>query len=215
MANIKKTETTKEPKAPATIEAQEIAPIEPIEVPSAAEKENAELRATVEALKAQMEMMVQMLGAKQPEAKPKKERNITFVNLTDGTVVLKGSNIWVIEGQFNTRTFMEREARLIVSNCGSLVRSGAVYIDDAEFVEENDLGEVYRYMVNDDELKNLLNKSANEVIETYKNAPEMQKKIIVSMIVSKRLRGEAVDGNVMLELGALSGKDLVNIEPDE
>lgn len=212
MANTKKTETTEEPIEKEAVEEVTASVIDTSHV----EKENTELKATVEALKAQMEMMAQMIGAqKQEPVSPKKERNITFVNLTDGTVVLKGSNIWVIEGQFNTRTFMEREARLIVSNCGNLIRSGAVYIDDAEFVEDNDLGEVYRYMVNGDELKNLFAKPANEVIEIYNTVPDMQKKIIVGMIVSKRLRGENVDGNVLLQLGALSGKDLVNIEPDE
>lgn len=212
MANTTKTKTTKETSP--TVD--ETAPIvDEVKTPSPAEQENAELKATVEMLKAQMEMMAQMLGAGQTEIKPKKERNITFSNLTDGTVVLKGSSIWPIEGQYNTRTFMEREARLIVSNCGNLIRSGAVYIDDAEFVEENDLGEVYRYMVNGDELKNLLTKDAHEVIETYKTVPDMQKKIIIGMIVAKRLKGEAVDGNVLLQLGALSGKDLVSIEPDD
>ena len=178
--------------------------------------EKDELKATVAMLQAQMEMMTKMLATNQSRTEAKRpERNIKFINLVDGTLVLRGSNIWTIEGQLNSRNFIEREARMIITNSNSLIRSGAVYIADEEFVEENDLGEIYRYLMNGDELKGLLDKPSSEVIETYKNVPDMQKKIIVGMIVSKRLKGENVDGNVLMQIGALSGKDLISIEAEE
>ena len=39
-----------------------------------------------------------------------------------------------------------------------------------------------------------------------------QKNVIIDMIVDKVLAGEKVDNNVLVELGRLSGKDLINIE---
>lgn len=189
---------------------------EDTKVTKVVDTEKEELKATVAMLQAQMEMMTKMLATNQSHTEAKRpERNIKFINLVDGTLVLKGSNIWTIEGQLNSRNFIEREARMIITNSNSLIRSGAVYIADEEFVEENDLGEIYRYLMNDDELKGLLDKPSGEVIETYKNVPDMQKKIIIGMIVSKRLKGENVDGNVLMQIGALSGKDLISIEAEE
>lgn len=189
---------------------------EDTKVTKVVDTEKEELKATVAMLQAQMEMMTKMLATNQSHTEAKRsERNIKFINLVDGTLVLKGSNIWTIEGQLNSRNFIEREARMIVTNSNPLIRSGAVYIADEEFVEENDLGEIYRYLMNDDELKGLLDKPSGEVIETYKNVPDMQKKIIIGMIVSKRLKGENVDGNVLMQIGALSGKDLISIEAEE
>jgi hypothetical protein len=39
----------------------------------------------------------------------------------------------------------------------------------------------------------------------------VQKKIIVDTIIDKRSRGEYVDANVLMRLGELSGKNLVEI----
>lgn len=181
-------------------------------------KENEELKATVAALQAQMEMMAKMLSSApvvQNETTKRPERNIKFINLINGTVVLRGSNIWTIEGQLNSRSFMEREARLIVSNCNNLIRSGAVYIADEEFVEENDLGEVYRYLMNNEDLNNLFDKPSSEIIEIYNNAPDVQKRVIVAAIIEKRMKGETVDGNVLMQISSLSGKDLMSIEAEE
>ena len=95
------------------------------------------------------------------------------------------------------------------------IRSGMVYIADAQFVEENDLAETYQYLLSDEKLKTLLDNSSGHVIEIYKNASLPQQEIIIKMVVDKKQRGGNVDGNVLVELGKLSGKDLVNIEPEQ
>ena len=115
----------------------------------------------MEALQAQMELLVkQMAMSNAPVANTKKpERNIEFINMVPGTLVLKGSQIWKIEGQFNSRSFLEREARIIVNNMQNTIRSGYVYIADYDFIKENELAEVYDTMLSDQQLKDLLSKN--------------------------------------------------------
>ena len=119
-----------------------------------------------------------------------KDRNITFVNLTNGTAVLRGNGVWKLEGRFASRTFLEREARIIVNNMPNMIRSGMVYITDAQFVEDNDLSEVYLHILSDKDMKELLNHDASYVIDVYKNVSEGQKEVIINMIIDKKLAGE-------------------------
>lgn len=176
--------------------------------------ENEELKKQLEDLKAQMELMSKMMGNNQPIASnsSNKERTIEFINLVPGNLVLKGSMVWIIEGQYNSRTFFETEAKQIVNNMPNTVRGGLVYIDDAQFVQDCNLTEVYRHILSDDQMKTLLEKGGSAIIESYKMVNDGQKKVIIDTIIDKKTKGEFVDGNVLIELGKLSGKDLVSIE---
>lgn len=180
-------------------------------------KENEDLKAQLAAMQAQMELLAKQVASPKESVvqKKKKEKTINFVNMTRGSLVLRGTQLWTIDGQFNSRSFSEREARMIVNNMGKTVRSGLVYISDAEFVEENDLGEAYQNILSNEQLKSLFNQNASYVIEAYKMVSDLQKKIIIDMIVEKKENGLPVDANILVELGKLSGKDLISIEKEE
>lgn len=216
MANNKSNKTTK----PATSTPVESKVEEVVEVPLAiveVDEEKEALKVKLEEMQKQMAFLMGQMSAQTEttEKKPSKERNIPFINLTAGTFVLKGTQYWDLIGQFSQRVFLEREARIIVNNMQNAIRSGLVYIADAKFVEENELEEAYRGLLNDKQFKTLLDNKYEYVIEVYKNASPSQQNIIIDMISDKRANGESVDGNVLLELGKLSGKDLVNIEPEK
>lgn len=176
--------------------------------------ENEVLKAQIAEMKAQMELMAQMMANKSNELiRPaKNDRMITFVNLTNGTAVLKGNQNWALEGRYASRTFLEREARIIVNNMPNMIRSGMVYITDADFVKENDLADAYVNMLSDTDMKSLLAQDAKNVIDVYKNVSDNQKQIIIDMIIEQRKAGAKIDGNILTELGELCGKDLVHIE---
>ena len=180
-------------------------------------KENEDLKAQLAAMQAQMELLAKQVASPKESVvqKKKKEKTINFVNMTRGSLVLRGTQLWTIDGQFNSRSFSEREARMIVNNMGKTVRSGLVHISDAEFVEENDLGEAYQNILSNEQLKSLFNQNASYVIEAYKMVSDLQKKIIIDMIVEKKENGLPVDANILVELGKLSGKDLISIEKEE
>lgn len=174
-------------------------------------QENELLKKQMEAMQAQMELLVkQMAMSNTPVVTTKKpERNIEFINMVPGTLVLKGSQIWKIEGQFNSRLFLESEARTIVNNMQNTVRSGIVYIADSEFIKECELESSYTALLSDEQLKNLLNKKFDEVVEIYKTVPKAQQDIIISMIKEKKESGAQIDANILIKIGELCGQDLL------
>lgn len=185
------------------------------EVVENAASENELLKAQIAEMKAQMEMMAKMMSMqKQTESQPeaRSDRMVTFVNLTNGVAVLRGNQNWILDGQYASRAFLEREARIIVNNMPNMIRSGMVYITDAQFVKDNDLSDAYLNMLSDEEMKTLLSKDAKYVIDVYKNVAEGQKQIIVDMIIEQRKSGVKIDSNILVELGELCGKDLVHID---
>lgn len=177
------------------------------------------LKKQIEELQAQMKMMADMVAnSRKDEVKAeskKPERLIPFVNMTTGTAVIKGNIIYEIAGQFNSRKFLEREARIIVNNMKNAIDNGYIYIADADFVKECELDVIYRSILSDDMLKELLNHDASYVVETYKNVTDGQKQIIVDMLIDKKVKGEYVDANILIEIGKLANRDLINIEPEE
>lgn len=187
----------------------------PVEV---VDNEKEQLKKELEELKAQMQLMVQMMGNsnKQPvEKEDKEERYIKFVNMTRGGFTLRGTSMYRIPEQFGYRKFLEHEAKIIVNNMGNAIRQGYIYIADADFVEKNQLKDVYTNLLSDKQLEELLNKDASYVVEVYKNVSEGQKSIILGMIENKKIKSEQIDANILLKIGKLANKDLINLEPIE
>lgn len=185
---------------------------EPIKVD--AEKEA--LKSELEALKAQMALMQKaMLNNAVIDNKPTNavERNITFINLSTGTLVFRGSKLWRLEGQYKKQTVMEREARLIVNNNPRLIESGVLYIADSEFVKANDLQEIYTNLLTDKDLEHLFQQDPAQVVNWYNSVSDGQKRIIEDMIKNKIYNKERIDANILVDIGNLCGIDFMSIEP--
>lgn len=146
------------------------------------------------------------------EPTPKKKKTITIINLFAGGLTVKGNSYYHFDKQFDKRAFSEAEATAIVNNMPNAAREGIFYITDAQFVEDNDLSDAYENMIDDVKMKTILSLDANSVLVLYKNASEAQKTIIENMIVNGRLNGEALDANVLVELGKITGKNYMEIE---
>lgn len=149
----------------------------------------------------------------QPMQQPKTKKNIKMISLTRGALYLRGSRIHKFEKQFDSRVFTENEVRLIYSNMPVTLTEGYVYIADADMVEELELTDAYSSLLDANTLKNLLKKNSEDVVEIYKNANKVQKDIIIGMIEDQKLLGNNLDANIVIELGKLCGKNLMNIEP--
>lgn len=178
------------------------------------QQENDELKKQLDELKAQMALMAQMMANKPAVAVAKSNKQVKFINLSSGSAILRGTIMWKITGQFADKDFDETEANIIVANMGNMVRSGRVYIADQEFVESHNLGEVYKHILNADQLKGLFDKDGKTIVEAYKMANDAQKQIIVDMISERKVNGQFVDANASIEIGKLCGKDLMGIEPE-
>lgn len=206
--------TTKKPTASTAKK-----PVEAKDVDNYLAKENELLKKQMEAMQVQMDMLAKQMATGNittPKNTKGQEKNIQFINMVPGTLILRGTQVWKIEGQFNSRSFMEREARIILNNMQNTIHSGYVYIADNDFIQENDLGEVYANMLSDEQLRNLFNKNFNEIVEIYKTVPKAQQDIIVSMIKEKKTSGAYVDANILIKIGELCGQDLItNVEYED
>ena len=167
-------------------------------------------------LKAQIALLMNMQKASAQttavESAPKKKKNVTIINLFAGGLTVKGNSYYHFDKQFDKRAFSEAEATAIVNNMPNAAREGIFYITDAQFVEDNDLSDAYENMIDDVKMKTILSLDANSVLVLYKNASEAQKTIIENMIVNGRLNGEALDANVLVELGKITGKNYMEID---
>lgn len=167
-------------------------------------------------LMAQIKVMMQAQAATNPvNIEEKAARGIKFISLVPGGLTLKGNRMYHIDKQFGYKMIPESEARAILSNMPNTIASGMVYIADKEFVNKNDLSGVYEEILSDKQLKELLQQSANDVCEIYKQASMAQREIIVDMVVNRKLNGLPIDANIVVEIGKLCGKDLMSITPEE
>jgi len=171
----------------------------------------------IEYLKAQMETLLKTIGNKEVvENKPiKNKKTIKFINMTTGGFTIRGTRFYHLDKQFDYQVFSENEARIIVNNMPNSIANGQLYIADHDFVEECELDYIYETLIDDQTLKNLLRKNAEDICEIYKNASDTQKKIITDMIIQKQINSEKVDANILVDLGELCGIDFMKIEPLE
>ena len=210
MTNTTSTKSTTPPK---TNTKKEAAPV--------VDKEKEQLKVQLaEQQKRMEEMMAQMqvlMQAQSNSVAPTKSVNpnkqIVFINMTSGGLNLKGTRMYHIDNQFGTKSVQESEARVIVANMPNTIADGYVYIPDNEFLESCNMGGVYDGMLNDEQMKTLLNQDANYVCDVFENATDSQKRIIVDMVSDRQLNGKPVDANILVRLGKLCGVDFLDIEP--
>lgn len=149
------------------------------------------------------------------ENKKKDKRTIKFVNMTSGGFTVRGNRFYHLDKQFDFISLSENEAKTVVANMPQSIVNGLLYITDKDFVEECELDGIYENLIDENTLKNLLKNNSMEVCNIYKNASDEQKKIIIDMIINKRINKESIDANILVELGNLCGRRLIDIEPLE
>lgn len=174
----------------------------------------AEQQKRMEEMMAQMQVLMQaQSNTVAPVNFANSNKQIVFINMTAGGLNLKGTRMYHIDNQFGTKSVQESEARVIVANMPNTIASGYVYIPDNEFLESCNMGGVYDGMLNDEQMKTLLNQDANYVCDVFENATDSQKRIIIDMVSDRQLNGKPVDANILVRLGKLTGVDFLNIEP--
>ena len=176
----------------------------------------AEQQKRMEEIMAQMQVLMQAQSNSTMSTKPvNSNKQIVFINMTSGGLNLKGTRMYHIDNQFGAKSVQESEARVIVANMPNTIAEGYVYIPDNEFLESCNMGGVYDGMLNDEQMKTLLNQDANYVCDVFENATDSQKRIIIDMVSDRQLNGNPVDANILVRLGKLAGVDFLDIEPLE
>lgn len=197
-----------------TTKTKAAAPVEAVNESDVLKETIAKQQEQMQEMMAQIALLMKAQSAPTaPVEQPKKQSNIKFINLTAGSMNLRGTRMYNIPKQFGFKMLGEAEARLVVNNMPNAIADGYIYIANKAFVHECELDDLYTNMLDDTQLKALLNENANDVCEVYKNASEGQKRIILDMVSDKRLNGQPVDANILVELGKLSGVNFMDIDP--
>ena len=215
MANTTNKSTTTTPKTTTKKEAASTTPVVDTEKEQL-KAQLAEQQRRMEEMMAQMQVLMQAQSNSTTSTKPvNSNKQIVFINMTSGGLNLKGTRMYHIDNQFGTKSVQESEARVIVANMPNTIAEGYVYIPDNEFLESCNMGGVYDGMLNDEQMKTLLNQDANYVCDVFENATDSQKRIIIDMVSDRQLNGNPVDANILVRLGNLAGVDFLDIEPLE
>ena len=173
----------------------------------------AEQQRRMEEMMAQIQVLMQaQSNSTMPTKSVNPNKQIVFINMTSGGLNLKGTRMYHIDNQFGAKSVQESEARVIVANMPNTIADGYVYIPDNEFLESCNMGGVYDGMLNDEQMKTLLNQDANYVCDVFENATDSQKRIIIDMVSDRQLNGNPVDANILVRLGKLAGVDFLDIE---
>ena len=213
MANTTNKSTTTTPKTTTKKETASTTPVVDTEKEQL-KAQLAEQKKRIEEMMAQMQVLMQaQSNSTMPTKSVNFNKQIVFINMTSGGLNLKGTRMYHIDNQFGTKSVQESEARVIVANMPNTIADGYVYIPDNEFLESCNMGGVYDGMLNDEQMKTLLNQDANYVCDVFENATDSQKRIIIDMVSDRQLNGQPVDANILVRLGKLAGVDFLDIEP--
>lgn len=103
----------------------------------------------------------------------------------------------------------------IVRNRPYFAQEGAYYIANEQAINKLRLNKFYEKIVDNDIFANLFEQPSYVIVEIYKNAPKLQKEQIVSMIEERLSNNQDVDGNVLVKIGKLCGKDFLSETEDD
>lgn len=103
----------------------------------------------------------------------------------------------------------------IVKNKPNFAKEGVYYIANEKAVKKLRLTSDYKNIIGNDLFAHLLDEKPEVVVEAYKKAPRLQKEQIVGMIEEKLANKEEVDGNVLVKIGKLCGKDFLREDDEE
>lgn len=97
----------------------------------------------------------------------------------------------------------------IVKNKPRFAKEGAYFICNPNAVKKLRLGTQYKNLIDERTFSHLFEQNSNTIISLYESAPKMQREQIVSLIEDKIDKGIEVDGNVLIKIGRLCGKDFL------
>lgn len=107
------------------------------------------------------------------------------------------------------------DLRSIVKNNKGFVKQGLFYIANESAVKQLRLKSLYTKLLSNEDVLHLLDKDNKTIIDLYKLATVEQQKSIIDMISMAVKDGKKIDTTVLVELGKLSGKELIKLEPEE
>ncbi len=144
------------------------------------------------------------------------EKEIPVVSECNGKLVLSTDGYgqgtkYKFDKMGETQNIPFGDLKEICKNMKSFAQKGAFYILDSEAVKKLRLEGAYQKMLSNEDMENILNKSANEIIELFHLATDKQKDTILSLIENAKMNGKDVDYNVLAVVGKEMNKNLIQM----
>lgn len=187
----------------------------------AKEKTKEELKNEIEKLKKELLKLSQEIEQKEDSKDDKKnvildkDRDILFTSLCVGILNLNaGDNNFYTFNKFGEEINIPyQDAKTIVRLNKKFISEGLVFIDDKDFIKAERLNSVYEKIINKEEFLELLNKDRNSFLNIFNNMPNSQKEALRDIIITKLIKGDTVDMNIITAVDdALYGKLPVEIK---
>lgn len=174
----------------------------------------AKLQAENEALKAEPML------ANTDEEEITSDTDITVVSQVVGTLTIstEGNGIGTV---YNFEHFGEAQdipfgdLRDIVKNKPNFAKEGVYYICNPQAVKKLRLNHQYENLIDKNTFANILDMDSKTVVALYQSAPKLQQEQIVGLIEEKIEKKQDVDGNILIQIGRLCGKDFLAMINDD
>ena len=145
------------------------------------------------------------------------DTDITVISQTVGKLVIstEGNGIGTVyrfEEFGEVQDIPFGDLKDIVKNKPRFAKEGAYFICNPQAVKKLRLGNQYKNLIDDKTFINLFDKDAKTIVALYESAPKMQQEQVVSLIQDRLDNGLEVDGNVLIKIGQLCGRDFITKE---
>lgn len=142
------------------------------------------------------------------------DTDITVISQTVGKLVIstEGNGVGTVyrfEQFGEVQDIPFGDLRDIVKNKPRFAKEGAYYICNPQAVKKLRLGAQYKNLIDEKTFTNLFELDAKTIVNLYESAPKMQQEQIVSLIEDRLANNLDVDGNVLIKIGQLCGKDFL------
>ena len=147
------------------------------------------------------------------------DTDITVISQTVGKLVLstEGNGIGTVyrfEEFGEVQDIPFGDLKDIVKHKPRFAKEGAYFICNPQAVKKLRLGTQYKNLIDDKTFTNLFDKDAKTIVALYESAPKMQQEQVVSLIEDRLTKKLEVDGNVLIKIGKLCGRDFLTTEEE-
>ena len=147
------------------------------------------------------------------------DTDITVISQTVGKLVLSTEGngmgtVYRFEEFGEVQDIPFGDLKDIVKHKPRFAKEGAYFICNPQAVKKLRLGTQYKNLIDDKTFTNLFDKDAQTIVALYELAPKMQQEQIVSLIEDRLEKKLDVDGNVLIKIGKLCGKDFLTTEEE-
>ncbi len=147
------------------------------------------------------------------------DTDITVISQTVGKLVLSTEGngmgtVYRFEEFGEVQDIPFGDLKDIVKHKPRFAKEGAYFICNPQAVKKLRLGTQYKNLIDDETFTNLFDKDAKTIVALYESAPKMQQEQVVSLIEDRLAKKLEVDGNVLIKIGKLCGKDFLTTEEE-